>query len=425
MKRLAFILFSIFIVINVNAQTLDECRRLAREHYPEIKQYNIISLTEQYNLSNAARGWIPQILIAGQATYQNATTNYPDAFKAMLQANGIDAEGLQKEQYRVAVDISQNIWDGGESKAKRDIASAEAAEQRSQVDVSLNQLQSRVDALYFSILLLDERIAQTEAQIGILDSNLSRMIAYYNNGVAMQSDVDAVEAELLTARQMLAQIESSRASYRKILEIFIGQELSSETLIRPEMTLIADRTIIRPELKLFNALENKIEAQRAAINSSIMPRLSLFAQAYYGYPGLDLFESMSSTKWTPNAIVGVRMYWSISSFYTKKNNFNKLNTALQQVAVQRDVFLFNTQMQIAQEDGEIARLRKALEDDARIVELRRSVRMAAESKLRNGVINPTDLLQKIAEETTAVLNKNMHEIELLQAIYRLKNTLNQ
>lgn len=191
------------------------------------------------------------------------------------------------------------------------------------------------------------------------------------------------------------------------------------------MTLIADRTIIRPELKLFNALENKIEAQRAAINSSIMPRLSLFAQAYYGYPGLDLFESMSSTKWTPNAIVGVRMYWSISSFYTKKNNFNKLNTALQQVAVQRDVFLFNTQMQIAQEDGEIARLRKALEDDARIVELRRSVRMAAESKLRNGVINPTDLLQKIAEETTAVLNKNMHEIELLQAIYRLKNTLNQ
>lgn len=425
MKRLAFILFSIFIVINVNAQTLDECRRLAREHYPEIKQYNLISLTEQYNLSNAARGWIPQILIAGQATYQNATTNYPDAFKAMLQANGIDAEGLQKEQYRVAVDISQNIWDGGESKAKRDIASAEAAEQRSQVDVSLNQLQSRVDALYFSILLLDERIAQTEAQIGILDSNLSRMIAYYNNGVAMQSDVDAVEAELLTARQMLAQIESSRASYRKILEIFIGQELSSETLIRPEMTLIADRTIIRPELKLFNALENKIEAQRAAINSSIMPRLSLFAQAYYGYPGLDLFESMSSTKWTPNAIVGVRMYWSISSFYTKKNNFNKLNTALQQVAVQRDVFLFNTQMQIAQEDGEIARLRKALEDDARIVELRRSVRMAAESKLRNGVINPTDLLQKIAEETTAVLNKNMHEIELLQAIYRLKNTLNQ
>lgn len=425
MKRLAFILFSIFIVINVNAQTLDECRRFAREHYPEIKQYNLISLTEQYNLSNAARGWIPQILIAGQATYQNATTAYPDAFKAMLQANGIDAEGLQKEQYRVAVDISQNIWDGGESKAKRDIASAEAAEQRSQVDVSLNQLQSRVDALYFSILLLDERIAQTEAQIGILDSNLSRMIAYYNNGVAMQSDVDAVEAELLTARQMLVQIESSRASYRKILEIFIGQELSSETLIRPEMTLIADRTIIRPELKLFNALENKIEAQRAAINSSIMPRLSLFAQAYYGYPGLDLFESMSSTKWTPNAIVGVRMYWSISSFYTKKNNFNKLNTALQQVAVQRDVFLFNTQMQIAQEDGEIARLRKALEDDARIVELRRSVRMAAESKLRNGVINPTDLLQKIAEETTAVLNKNMHEIELLQAIYRLKHTLNQ
>jgi outer membrane protein TolC len=425
MKRFIFTLLSIFIALSANAQTLDECRKLAREHYPEIKQYNLISLTEQYNLSNAARGWIPQILVSGQATYQNVTTTYPEAFQTMLMANGIDAKGLEKEQYRVAVEVSQNIWDGGESNVKRAVASAEAAEQRSQVDVSLNQLQSRVDALYFSILLLDERIAQTEAQIGILDSNLSRMLAYYNNGVAMQSDVDAIEAELLTARQMLAQIESSRTNYRKILEIFIGRELLADTLIRPEMTTIADRTVIRPELKLLDAQENKIEAQRAAVNSSLMPRISAFAQGFYGYPGLDLFDSMSSTKWTPNAIVGVRMFWNFSSFYTRKNNLNKLNTALQQVAVQREVFLFNTQMQITQEDGEIARLRKAVEDDVRIVELRRSVRMAAESKLRNGVINPTDLLQKIAEETTAVLNKNMHEIELLQAIYRLKHTLNQ
>lgn len=119
------------------------------------------------------------------------------------------------------------------------------------------------------------------------------------------------------------------------------------------------------------------------------------------------------------------MSWNIGAFYTKRNNLSKLDVAERQIAVQRDVFLFNTQMQTTQDDGEIARLRSALENDNRIVELRRGVRMAAESRLENGVIDATDLLRKIADETTAALNRSTHEVELLQTIYRLKTTLNQ
>lgn len=241
----------------------------------------------------------------------------------------------------------------------------------------------------------------------------------------MQADVDAVEAELLTARQTLSQVEWSRTSYRRMLEVFIGQKLTPEKLERPAMRQLQSRTSARPELSLFEAQENKLAAQRKAINTSIMPRFSAFAQGYYGYPGLDMFKSMVSPKWTPNAIVGVRMSWNIGAFYTKKNNLEKLNIAEKQIAVQRDVFLFNTQMQTMQDDGEIARLQKALEDDVRIVELRRSVRMAAESQLENGVIDATDLLRKITDETSASLAHSTHEIELLQATYRLKTTLNQ
>lgn len=425
MKRMLLTLLLAIVALGATAQTLDECRHLAREHYPEIRQYNLISETEQYNLSNAARAWIPQVVISGQATYQSATPTYPDALQGMLSASGVEMSGIRKDQYKVAIDVQQNIWDGGQSKANKAIAEAEASEQRSRIDVSLYDLQSRVDNLYFGILLLDERVAQTEAQIAILESNLARMRAYYNNGVAMQSDVDAIEAEVLTARQALGQVESSRASYRRMLEIFIGKPLSTEKLERPASVDIASRTSARPELALFDAQENKLAAQRKAINTSVMPRFSLFAQGYYGYPGLDMFKSMMSAEWTPNAIVGVRMSWNIGAFYTKKNNLEKLNIAERQIAVQRDVFLFNTQMQTTQDDGEIARLRQAVADDARIVELRRSVRMAAESKLENGVIDSTDLLRKITDETTAMLNQSTHEIELLQAQYRLKTTLNQ
>ena len=210
-----------------------------------------------------------------------------------------------------------------------------------------------------------------------------------------------------------------------MLELFIGRPLAVGTLEKPILPEVASRTSARPELALFDAEDAKLDAQRKAVKSLLTPRFSAFAQGYYGYPGLDMFKSMASSDWRLNAVVGVRMSWNIGAFYTKRNNLGKIDAAARQIDVQRDIFLFNMQMQTAQDDGEIARLRKAVEDDDRIVRLRRSVRMAAESKLENGIIDATDLLCKITDETAAALGRSTHEIELLQAIYRLKHTLNQ
>ncbi len=426
MKHFCLLCSMILVAISSShAQSLEECHKLASEHYPEIKQYDLISLTEQYNLSNAAKAWLPQISISGQASYQSATPTYPEAFKSIMQANGMDMVGIRKDQYKIGIDVSQNIWDGGKSKASKAITIAEANEQRLHTDVSLYDLQARVNNIYFGILLLEERITQTNALIALLDNNLSRMRTYHNNGVATQADVDIIEAELLTAKQTLNQLESSRASYRHMLETFIGKPLTSEKLERPTMTSISSRTSARPELDFFNAQKNKIDAQRNAINASLMPQVSAFAQGYYGYPGMDMFKSMRSADWSLNAIIGVKMSWNFGAFYTKNNNIEKLNIAQKQIDIQRDVFLFNTEIQTTHYDEEIIRLRKTIEEDSRIVELRSNVRMAAESQLKNGVIDATDLLRKITDETTASINRSTHEIELLQAIYNLKNILNQ
>lgn len=425
MKRLLIVQIVVATIVCAQAQTLDECRRLAQEHYPEIRQYDLISHTEEYNISNAKRAWIPQVVFSAQATYQSATPTYPDALSNILTANGIENIGIRKDQYKLALDINQNIWDGGVSKANRILAKAEATEQRSAVDVSLYDLQSRVDNLYFGILLLDEQVAQTEAKISLLNFNLERMRVYYDNGVATEADVDAIEAEYLAAGQTLEQIKSSRAGYRRMLELFIGQSLVDETLQRPIVAEPASRISARPELALFDAQIGKLQAQKQSVNTSVMPRFTAFAQGYYGYPGLDMFQSMTSADWTLNAVVGVRMSWNIGAFYTKNNYIKNIDVALAGIAVKRDVFMFNTELQTVQDDSEISRLRKAISDDERIVELRRSVRLSAESQLENGVIDATDLVRKITDETTAAINRSTHEIELLQAIYRLKHTLNQ
>lgn len=425
MKRWVVIgLLGVLIGVPSWAQTLEACQQLACDHYPEIRQYDLIRQSEQYDLSNAARNWLPQVSFSAQATWQNRVPEFPSALSGMLDQAGVSLRGLDKDQYKVALEVNQTIWDGGQSQADRRVIEATADEHRQATEVDLYAVKGRVNDLYFGILLLEERLGQTDLTIALLQSNLDKVRSLVTNGVAMQTDADAVEAELLSVQQQRVQIEASRESYRRMLELFIGQRLA-ERLERPELVGAVSGESARPELAWIDAQQERLAAQELLVKSATRPRFGVFAQGYYGYPGLDYFAGMVSTDWTWNALIGVKMSWNFGAYYTKKNRLSNLRVAKQQLDIQRDVFLFNTDLQVAEEQGNISRLRRALADDDRIVALRRSVREAAESKLRNGVIDTNDLLRKITDEASARSARSLREVELLKAIYELKYTINR
>lgn len=444
--------------------TLNECRELARRHYPAIRQYDLIRRTEAYNLSNAARAYLPQVSFSAQATWQTDVPTLPDALAEMLSKQNVSMPGLHKDQYKVMLEVDQMIWDGGQTAARKRLAEAESLEEIRAADVDLHALQGRIDDLYFGILLLDEQVAQMHLTIGLLQSNLEKIRSFVRNGVAMASDADAVEAELLAAKQQLGACVSRRESYRRMLALFIGQELDDRPLVRPEVvaaasvaehaeerlttggvttvglwqgtgpsgasdgtegTALAYDATARPEMAWFDARVERLSAQEQQLKAATRPRFGLFAQGYYGYPGLDYFRSMMSPDWSWNALVGVRMSWNFGGYYTRKNSLGKLRTAKEKIEVQRDIFLFDNRLKVVEESGEIARLRRALADDDRIVALRRSVREAAESKLRNGVIDTDDLLRRITDENLALMARSARELELLKTIYEWKHTLNR
>ena len=425
MKRWVVIgLLGVLIGVPSWAQTLEECQQLACDHYPVIRQYDLIRQSEQYDLSNAARSWLPQVSFSAQATWQNRVPEFPSALSGMLDQAGVSLRGLDKDQYKVALEVNQTIWDGGQSQADRRVIEATADEHRQATEVDLYAVKGRVNDLYFGILLLEERLGQTDLTIALLQSNLDKVRSLVTNGVAMQTDADAVEAELLSVQQQRVQIEASRESYRRMLELFIGQRLA-ERLERPELVEAVSGESARPELAWIDAQQERLAAQELSVKSATRPRFGVFAQGYYGYPGLDYFAGMVSTDWTWNALIGVKMSWNFGAYYTKKNRLSNLRVAKQQLDIQRDVFLFNTDLQVAEEQGNISRLRRALADDDRIVALRRSVREAAESKLRNGVIDTNDLLRKITDEASARSARSLREVELLKAICELKYTINR
>ena len=398
--------------------TLEQCRMKAREHYPAIKQYELVAQTRELTLSNASSAWLPQILVGAQATWQTAVATFPEMLTNMMKAQGIDIPGIRKDQYQVSVQVDQPLWDGGQGRARRDLAEAQAREQSGQVDVDMYALEGRIDELYFGILMLDSHIAQSDVMISLLKSNWEQAKAMVRGGVALQSDADVIEAEILQAGQSQSSLRSARDTYRQVLELFIGEPLP-ETLKRPSMA--SQHVTLRPELALLDAKIGTLTAQEELVKTSILPRVSLFAQGWYGYPGLDMFKSMTSADWTWNAIVGIRMNWNISALFTRNNQLQQISTAKSLAEVQKDLFSFNTRVQSIGLDADISRLQSQAAEDGRISELRRSIRQGAESKYRNGTITATELLKAIADEAAAEVAAESHSLELLKTAYESRH----
>lgn len=417
---------SLFVCVQMSAQvTLEECIALAEENYPIISKYDLLEQTKEVNLSNINKGWLPQINVYGQGTVQNDTPSLPESLINIINQTGTNISGLNEWQYRIGADISQNIWDGGTSKVHRKIERAEDAERQAAIDVQLYAVRERVEDLYFGILLMDAQIEQVKNMQLLLQSNLDKLRIMQSNGTAMQSDVDMVEAEYLGTVQQLTQAESASQSYRNVLGLFMGKSIVGQKLVKPEAFIPQDLMPSRPELKYFEKQLQTNEARNASITANMMPKIGLFAQLYYGYTGFDYFENMMNRNPSFNILAGVKLSWNIGALYNKKNDRMKLKLSSDNINVERDIFLFNINLQSRSQLDHIDELKAVIKNNDRIVELRTNVRKAAESQLDNGIIDATALLTKLTDEKQARLTAAYHEIQLLQSIYELKYTLNK
>lgn len=427
MKNLiATFLFGILSSIFVQAQvTIEECVAKAIDNYPAIKKYNLLNATLDIELSDINKSWLPHLALYGQASVQNVVPSFPKMLTDVLDQMGQSVKGIGKFQYKTGIDLSQTIWDGGVSRARRDATHSQEAVSRSLLDVELYSVRQKVESIYFALLLTEEQIAQSLVSHNLLSKNLEKLNSMLRNGTAMQSDVDMVEAQLLIVNQGVTQARSAAEGYRKTLEIFIGENLNGKVLLKPSAEIPSIKESNRPEIQLF---ENRQAANRAVhqlSDTSLMPKIGLFAQSYYGYPGFDYFKGMMKRNPSFNIMAGVKASWEIDAMYSKRNNARRLSINNSEVAADREVFLFNTHLLSTSQLEAIDGLRCVMKDDARIISLRQNVRKAAEAQLENGIIDATALLSKISDESLARLNAKLHEIQLLHEIYNLKYTLNQ
>jgi outer membrane protein TolC len=413
---LAMTLQIAFVIPGYAQLTLEDCRQKARENYPVIKRYGLIEQSKQYSLSNAEKAYLPQLQVNAKATYQSEVVSLP------IQLPGVTVPKIPKDQYQAVVDLSQIVWDGGMIRAQKQVIQAGSEVESRQLEVEMYALEDRVNQMYFGILLFDNRLEQNRIFREDLERNRKTIADYLNNGIANPTDVDAVRVEQLNAEQTQTQLQSTRKAYLEMLSVMIGEPIDPQTVfVKPDAGISnLSPTDNRPELLLFDAQNNLFDSQKAGIKSSYMPKLSFFVEGGIGRPGLN----MLSSTWDPFYIGGIRLNWNFSSLYTKKNDLHKIEINKNTVETQRELFLYNIRLTENRQNADIQRIRDLMKQDGEIIRLRENIRKAAEAKVANGTGTVTDLMREMTQEDMARQSKAAHEIDLLTAIYNLKNTRN-
>ena len=416
--------FYLFTLLPLSAQTLEECQQAAEHNYPLIRQYDLIAKTTELTVSNIQKGWLPQVSASAQATLQSDVSAFPDQIQQVYQTMGIDMKGLRKDQYRVGIDIQQTVFDGGAISSQKAIARELGNVQTAQTEVSLYHVRQRVNEMYFGLLLLDEQMALNRDLQELLAQNEKKLASMLKNGTAAESDYQSVKAERLNAVQQLASLEAQRNTLARMLSTFCGIEVTAPVMPVNYAATESQQTGKRPELRAVDAQLRLADAQEKALDAALMPKLGVFAQGFYGYPGYNLFEDMMNRKWSLNGMIGARLTWNIGALYTRKNDKAKIQLQRETAENQRDVFLFNNQLEQIQQNEDIKRYQSQMKDDEEIITLRSAVRKAAESKLAHGITDVNDLVKEINAENAARVQQSVHEIQMLKAIYDLKYTVN-
>ncbi len=417
-KGLGLLLMLIFSSALSFAQilTIESCQEKAKANYPLLKQYGLIEKTAQYNLSNANKAYLPQLNLSARATYQSAVTQLP------ISIPGVVIPELSKDQYQAAVEVSQVIWDGGVTTAHKKSIKAATEADKQKLEVELYALKDRVNQLFFGTMLLNEQLKLNAILQDELAINYKRIEALKQNGVANQTDLDAIKVEQINALQREIELMSTKKSFLEMLAAFTAIGIDNNTVLEkpslPSIKLNAD--VNRPELALLNAQSNFLESQTDMIKAGNLPKLGAFIQGGYGKPGLN----MLSNEFSAFYIGGLRLSWNLSGIYTQKANLEKIQLSKKNVDVQKETFLFNNNLQTKQQQNEMDRLKSNIKNDDEIIRLRENIKKSSEKKVENGTATITDLLREINAENIAKQTKLMHEVQLYIAVYQHKTITN-
>ena len=417
MKRIILFLTAwLLAACSVSAQsartlTLEQCYDLLAKTSPLAQQKALTITAGNLAEKNLNLKWLPQADLNGQATYQSDVTSVP------IKLPNLSIDEPSKDQYKGTLDLVQPVFDGGVTGTQKKIQRATTNIESQKVEVDLYQLRSRVNTYFFTALLMDENIRIMELTKADLENNIRKVSAQAANGIATNSNVDVLKAELLKVSQRIIEYQANRKSAIEMLEVLTGSPIDTHaSFVKPAMLSDKDETISRPELKLFDYQKQQFRLQSRLIQAKANPKVSLFGTGGYGRPALNMLKN--EFQWY--YLGGVKLSIPITGQFTRQREMKVMRMQEQIVEKQREAFLSNNRQLQVQQKNELEKYGQLIGSDAEIVGLRTKIKENASVRLANGIITSSDYITELNAENQAMLAQKLHEVQWLQAQYNYK-----
>jgi len=415
MKKISTFII-ILIALNSFGQeklNLETCYSLVNKNYPLAKQNEMLVRQNTLDKEIIKTGKLPKLDFDAQATYQS------DVIELPLSIPGVTITPPNKDQYKATVSVNQLVYDGGLINASTKVKEVTLKTQQKTIEVNLYQLKKEVNQLYFSIILLQEKRALLDAKKTQLKTKLKEVKSGIEFGVLLPTSDKVLEAELLKIDQQYTEIDQSKISLIKTLSSVIGEDISlNVSLENPTVLSSVDAEIKRPELDLFQLQKEQINASEQLIAKKNAPKLMGFATGGYGNPGLNMLDNSFQAYY----MVGLKLNWNIFDWNARKKEQKSLKINKEIIDNQQEIFTLNTNIELDQQQTEIAKITSFIESDKTIIELREKILKSAASQLKNGVITSSAYITELTNLYEAENNLSTHKIELLLAKANYKTT---
>jgi outer membrane protein TolC len=165
----------------------------------------------------------------------------------------------------------------------------------------------------------------------------------------------------------------------------------------------------RPELQLFDLRKEQLAAGVKVIESKKMPKAFGFATLGYGNPpGSNFFKD----EFAPYYILGAGIKWNIFDWNKAKNEKQVITLQQSIIDNRKSDLTDNLKRVLETKNAEINSLETLLKTDSELIALRKRITATAESQYENGIITATEYLNEMNSERQALVNYEIHKINL-------------
>ncbi len=392
--------------------TLAICLEAAQKSATSTKQKEIEQELARLNAQIIQTGWLPQIAFNGQTTYQSDVTGL-----------GIDIPNLRmtpinKDQYKTFVDVNQLIYDGGASKIRNMLQEISSNNAQTRIQIANRNLLLETQKMFFSALLAQENHLIWETAKEEIIARKTALESGLRFGARTKNQLDILDVELLKIEQQITDISAAKNIAVDMLNLLTGLNLNKQTKfqIPQDIQSISPLSFDTFEMKVLQNQQSIVAANQELNQSKLRPKAIVFGQGGYGNPALNMLRNEFQSYY----LLGIRLNWDISSFYTK--NINQKSEQLQKELINQQKIDLERQisMQHTKMSEEVKRFETLIQQDRGMITLRERISKTAASELDMGTITAT---QFVSEKNAEKLVKQAYLLHTIQKLAFLQDAI--